>query len=214
MMMRTLAATLMALVASACTAQPGAPYGLIGQPLATAKTSELFTFFNLAQTASGTCGSGRQLEFRPTGAQFHSLAAVEVMTDAQGGVGAMALILGRGFINDPVNGIFAGDIAKSFLGDVSGAQAPSPIAALASEIQAGAASRRTVIAGPAAAPAPAGPASPAYQVFLGQKPSATLAPNGEALGLVNEQQGGKPVLTMLFSRGGAAAACAMGELGS
>jgi hypothetical protein len=214
MMMRTLAAALLAASATACTAQPGAPYGLIGQPLATAQSNELFTFFNLAQTASGTCGSGQQLEFRPTGAQFHSLAAVEVMTDAQGAVGAMALILDRGFINDPVNGVFAGDIAKSFLSDVSGAQAPSPIAALASEIQAGAASRGTVLAGPATAPSPAGPPSPAYQVFLGQKPTGALTPNGEVLGLANLQQAGKPVLTLLFSRSGAAPACAMGELGS
>jgi hypothetical protein len=214
MIIRTVAATLLAFVATACTAQPGLSYGLIGQPLATAKTNELFTFFNLAQTGSGPCGAGQQLEFRPTGAQFHALAAVEAVTDAHGDVAAMALILDRGFVNDPVNGIFAADIAKSFIGDVSSPQTPPPFSNLAKEIQAGAASRGMVISNTAAgATAPPGPPSAAYQVFLGQKPSAILTPNGEALGLANEQQGGKPVLTMQFSRGGAAPACAMGELG-
>ena len=62
-----------ALAAGGVRAQP--PGGLIGQPLAAAKSNELFTFFNLAQTASQPCGGGQALGYRPTGDRFHRLAS-------------------------------------------------------------------------------------------------------------------------------------------
>jgi hypothetical protein len=192
-------------------AQPAG--GLLGQPLAAARSSDLFTFFNLAQTARQPCGDGQAVGFRPTGEQFHLLAAVDVMTDARGDVAAMTLTLDRAFINDPTNGVFARDIAKSFLRDVSGPRAGAGVTGLAEEIESGVSSIRTLIYRSDVAPAkPNGPPSTGYRVFLGDQPSYTLSADGEALTLANEPQSGKAVLRLSFSRGGAVPACAMGKV--
>jgi hypothetical protein len=210
---RAAAAVLVAVVAVGGTVHAQPAGGLLGHPLAAARSNDLFTFFNLAQTASQPCGDGQALGFRPTGEQFHLLAAVDVMTDARGDVAAMTLTLDRAFINDPANGVFARDIAKSFLRDVSGSQAGASVSGLAHEIESGASSSGTVIYRSDVAPAkPNGPPSTGYQVFLGGHQSDALSADGEALTLANEQQSGIAVLRLSFSRGGAVPACAMGKV--
>jgi hypothetical protein len=195
----------------AVQAQPAG--GLLGQPLAAAQSNDLFTFFNLAQTARQPCGDGQALGFRPTGDQFHRLAAVDVTTTAGGDVAAMTLTLDRTFIDDPANGVFARDIAKSFLRDVAGSRAPASVADLAQEIESGVSSSRTVIERGGVAPAkPAGPPSTGYRVFLGDQRSYTLSVDGEALTLANARQSGRAVLRLSFSIGGAVPACAMGAV--
>jgi hypothetical protein len=186
-------------VAGAVRAQPAG--GLIGEPLAVAERNELFTFFNLAETGRQTCGGGELLGFRPTGAQFHALASVSVVTDAKGDIGAMILMLDRSFIDDPANGVFARDIAKSFLRDVSGPSPGAIVARLAAEIEAGAASSGTVIYQSGAAPAPPpGPPSAAYRVFLGGDPSFLAISGGEALGVANGSRQGHPELRLSLAR--------------
>jgi hypothetical protein len=206
------AAALFAAVAgSAVQAQPAG--GLLGRPLAAAQSSEFFTFFNMARTVSQRCGDGQALGFRPTGERFHPLAAVEVMTDAHGDVAAMALVLDRAFIDDPVNGVFASDIAKSFLRDVPGSRTAASIAALADEIETGMSSSGTVVLRSDVSPPKAkGPPSPGYQVYLGARQSYTLTADGDALILANERQEGEPVLRLSLSRAGAAPMCAMGKI--
>jgi hypothetical protein len=210
MKMMMYAVVLFAAVGGAVHAQPAA--GLFGQSLADAQKSGFFTWFNLAQTASQACGGGRALGFRPTGEQFHRLAAVEVVTDAHGAIAAMTLTLDRAFIEDPANGVFARDIAKSFLFDVPGSPTDANVAALAEEIEAGAPSGTVVYRTDAAPPKPEGPPSPGYQVFLGRRASYQLIAGGEALDMINEQQDGQPVLRQSFSRAGVATACPMGEI--
>jgi hypothetical protein len=214
MIARTFTVALFAAVFLAGALQAGPTDGLIGRPLAAAEASELFTFFNLAQTAKLSCGGGRALGFRPTGARFHRLAGVEVVTDAKGAVAAMTLTLDRPFIDDPVNGVFARDLAKSFLGDVPAAAAKAGVVALAGEIEAGmSSSSATVVLRPEASPAaPKGPPSPGYSVFLGNQGSWALKSGGETTSLANGRQGGEAVLRLSLSRGGAAPACAMGAV--
>jgi hypothetical protein len=54
--------------------------------------------------------------FRSSGPSFHSLVEVDVLTDQDGTIRAARIGLDRSFINDPGSGVFARDIAKSFLG--------------------------------------------------------------------------------------------------
>lgn len=203
------AAVLLGVGAMAGAARGEPAGGLLGQSLAAARSNDLFTFFNLAQTSSRPCGDGQALGFRPTGGTFHSLAAVEVLTDAHGTIAAMTLMLDRAFINDPANGVFARDIAKSFLGDVAGPRAGASFAGLTQEIESGLSSGTTIYRSGAAPPAPSGPPSPGYQAFLGALPSARLSAAGAVLDLANVQQAGKGVLRMSFSAGGASPDCAV-----
>jgi len=212
--MRMFTTALFAAVALGGAVQAGPVDGLIGQPLAAVQKSEFFTWFHLGQTARQPCGGGQALGFRPTGEQFHRVAAVEVLTDAHGAVAAMALMLNRTFVDDPVNGIFARDIAKSFLRDAPGSQVGAHVAALADEIQAGTLSSGTVFFhSDVPPPTPNGPPSPGYQVFLGDRESYELTIGGEALTLTNTQQEGNAVLQLSLSMGGGAVpACAMGKV--
>jgi hypothetical protein len=122
-------------------------------------------------------------------------------------------VLDRAFIDDPVNGVFASDIAKSFLRDVPESRTQAGIAALADEIETGMSSSATVVLRSDAAPPRAkGPPSPGYQVYLGARPSHALTADGDALTLANELQEGKPVLRLSLSRAGAAPMCVMGKI--
>jgi hypothetical protein len=112
-------ALIVALLAFAAPA-PARAAGLIGSDLAEArKTSDFFTFFHLTPTAPADAHG--VTAFRPSGPEFRDLVLVTATTDKQGRITAMTLMIRRSFIDDPVNGVFARDIAKSFLGD-----APSP----------------------------------------------------------------------------------------
>jgi hypothetical protein len=183
--------------------------GLVGQPLAAAKASELFTWFHMEQTGERPCGGGRFIGFRPSGEQFRPLASIGVATDARGVVAAMTLTLDRGFIDDPANGVFARDIAKSFLRGAAGSKAPAPIATLADELEAGMASGAIRLHPGAGGPADrSGPPSAGGQVFLGLRPAYALEIGGPALTLANGRQGVAAVLRITLSTSGAASACA------
>ena len=174
------------------------PHGLVGQPAAAAGHSDLFGFFHLAQTDSHRCGPGVTQGFRSTGPQFHRLAAVQVTLDAHGEIAAMTLVLDRAFIDDRSNGVFAKDLAKSFLREASGGGSATH---LAGEIEAGSLAGMTVVSGRPLPAGPKGPPSAAYQVFLGRGPAANAA--AEGLAVVNEKEGGKPVLRISVSHPGA-----------
>lgn len=76
--------------------------------MADARASELFAWFHLEPAE-------RPDRFRPGGAAFHDLAALDVRADGHGRVTGLTLRLARRFIDDPRNGVFARDIMKSFL---------------------------------------------------------------------------------------------------
>jgi hypothetical protein len=97
---------------------PLGAFGSLGDTIDSAKRTDFFTFFNLEQTRASAGDKGRRLLiFQPSGPAFHSLAAVEATTDANGRLLRMQLALARRFLDDPRNAPFAHDIATSFLRD-------------------------------------------------------------------------------------------------
>ena len=191
-----LAVTLAAAMLGQGAVRAAPSHALVGGPVAAIGGSDLFGFFQLAQTDSHRCGGGVTQGFRSTGPQFHRLASVQVTTDTHGGIAAMTLVLDRAFIDDRSNGVFAKDLAKSFLREASG---PGAAGHLAAEIEAGAGAGMTVVSG-RPPPRPPGPPSAAYQVFLGHGPSASVA--AEGLVIANEKENGKPVLRISVSHPG------------
>jgi hypothetical protein len=100
---------------------------------------------------------------RPEGAAFHDLVSIDMETQGVR-LSALVLTISRAMIDDPRNGPFARDIAKSFL--LALAADDAGIARLADEIMhrdVGAA----MIRRGAAPPIPVEP-SPAYRAFAGQ----------------------------------------------
>jgi len=79
--------------------------------------SEFFTWFHLAPVGTPIAVDGSQAwhSFRPTGSAFQALVEVDVLSEADGKIEGASLGLDRSFIDDPRNGVFARDIAKSFM---------------------------------------------------------------------------------------------------
>jgi hypothetical protein len=159
--------------------------GMIGVNLAAVQQgSDFFKFFHLAPT--GPANAPGVVDFRPTG-QFAALVDVAVTVDGADRITAITLTLARSFIDDPANGVFARDIAKSFL---LGAPPPADsqqVRALASDIFSSGTVRGYT------------PQTPAYTVFAGasQAPSvADLASTHFMMG--PSSPGGVPALTISF----------------
>ena len=95
-----------------------------------------FKFFNLTEAGPRTSEGGLNVvTFRPAGGNFRRLVKVNVTVGGDGAVRAMELTVDRSFVEDRANGIFARDVAKSFLrAAVPKADAPK-IGDLANEIE-------------------------------------------------------------------------------
>lgn len=156
--------------------------------LDTEQGSDFFTFFHLGPVGSPTAVAGSQAwhSFRPSGSAFQKLVALDVLTTANESIVAAYLGLDRSFIDDSRNGIFARDIAKSFLSWA--VPKPSPqIANLIANLANLAAARTIVIMRGPAPPPPPADTSGAYNVFLGRQPRAGLSDGGLTLALTNFQ---------------------------
>jgi len=166
-----------------------APGGLIGAELASARqSSDLFTFFHL--TPTGPANARGVTDFRPSGPDFAQLADVAVTVDARGRITAMSLTLARSFIDSPTNGVFARDLAKSFLQAApppADAQQVSPLT-------------NDIIGTQGTSAAPYTPSTEAYAVFAGQNQppvAADLANTHFTMG--PSVSGGAPALTLTFT---------------
>jgi hypothetical protein len=159
-------------LATVVAAQPPVG-GFLGQPLETAKQSAFFGWFHLAQVGSIPAGDGAQvLTFKPTGDKFHELTTVEVTLNPDGTVRRMDLILSRSFIDDPNDGVFARDIAKSFLHDAPSTDDAAAMANLSDEIQYRFTPRTPVLMGPGAhTPDLSAVPSDGYLAFAGERKS-------------------------------------------
>lgn len=148
--------------------------GFVNQPLAEAEKSGFFNWFNLAETAREPAGAGlTKIDFRPTGPTFHDLALVQVTVDLNASVVRIDLVLKRSFIESPGNGIFARDIAKSFILDAPPqTEDQGYLRTLADEIQYTATSSHPIIVGPSYKP-PKLPQPPGagYQTFIDKRKS-------------------------------------------
>jgi len=146
--------------------------GFINQPLAEIQKTDFFNFFNLAETHREAAGGGTQkIVFQPTGEKFHDLAIVTVTINSHSLVQQIDLALKRSFISGR-DGIFAADIAKSFLTAAPPRPDADALTMLANEIQYRARSSQTMIVGPGYKPPPLpDPPTPAYQTYAGERAS-------------------------------------------
>lgn len=154
--------------------------------LPTAMKSGFFQFFNLEASCplvAGDNGTHWQC-FRPSGPKFRALVELDVQTDAQGVIVASQLGIDRGFIDSPRDGVFARDIAKSYLGWAT-PSSPGDIAILAYNIgdmsQAGG---QIIMHQDAAASVPPDTTG-GYAVYLGKTEKVALKGPGFTLDLAN-----------------------------
>jgi len=97
-------------------AQPSPPFpGLLGMPMTEALKTDFFTFFRLVETSRQPAGASTIVTFKPSGADFRQLVTLQATVTDQQLVG-LRLELARKFISGS-QGVFANDIAKSFLAD-------------------------------------------------------------------------------------------------
>jgi hypothetical protein len=168
--------------------QPQAPAGGFGETLEQAKQTGFFKWFMLEQTSESTEGSGKQFVFQPSGDRFHNFARVNVKVDGQGRIVGVELALQREFVDSASIGIYARDIAKSFLQTGVNPQDQESVANLVREIdQLKGSSAPVIIHQDAVKPSPAGPPSDGYEVYLGRREGFQQAlPHGQSLSLENK----------------------------
>jgi hypothetical protein len=86
--------------------------GFIGMNLDEVRQTHFFQWFNLELAVAPD--AARKV-FKPSGAKFHDLVTVSAQIDASQRIAMIELVVARSFIEDPREGMFAADIAKSFL---------------------------------------------------------------------------------------------------
>src|SRR5579883_2028502 len=91
---------------------PASPLGLIGTAIDEIQQSRFFHLFHLEPASQP---NAHTFVYRPASAKFHDKVMVTAHTDATQRVNAIALVLARGFIDHPSEGMAAADIGKSFL---------------------------------------------------------------------------------------------------
>jgi hypothetical protein len=155
-------------------AAPAGPIGdFLNHPLAAAEQNGFFRWFHLAETRREPAVNGDQkIVYQPTGEKFHDLAMVIVTVNASALINRMELMLKRSFIASPRNGIFASDIAKSFVLASLPEDGAAELRTLANEIAHRARSSQPVIVGPGySSPKLPERFSRAYEVYAGVRPS-------------------------------------------
>ena len=156
---------------------------LIGSRLDAAQKTDLFTFFNLTEDGRAPDGAHVRATFKTSAkSPFRPLMRVELQLTGNDAVSAAQVALSREFINSK-NGVFARDLAKSFLKAALTDAQMSAHAGLFDAI------RRP------GSKAPAGPDAAAYAVFLGKSRAATITLDNGELSFVNQAgPDGKPEL--------------------
>jgi hypothetical protein len=112
--------------------------GFLGASLDILRTrNEFFSWFHFEPVGEGEPLTGGVItEFRPSGPAFRPFVALRVTTDQDKRIRTLSLEIARRFIDDPKNGIFAADLAKSFLRNVAAPYDRPVLDELASEIEA------------------------------------------------------------------------------
>jgi hypothetical protein len=156
------------------------------------RKDEFFAWFNLEERSAPSPGGNGRMRyfFHPAGPAFQQFVTLD-LTVARGGeiVGAV-LAIDRDFVEDNRNGVFARDIAKSFLTwtlrhEPSGRARPliDNIASLASS------GAPVIMRADAAPPVPPVDDTGGYAVYLGQRAAAEIALEPLRLALRNRANG-------------------------
>jgi len=177
-----------------------ASFGNLGETLEQAKQTDFFRFFHLEQSQVSKNEGSTVTAFKPSGEKFRPLVTIRVTTDGAGRILALEMAMVRSFIDDPRDGIFARDIAKSFLQAGLPAPRDSETTDLISEIEFQATSTMTIIKRAANEPKPPEKPTPGYLTYLGKQPSYEHRLRDYLLRLVNETEGGAAVLVFSVRR--------------
>lgn len=101
-----------------------------------AKETDFFRWFSLTETGSAKDENGRKVvTFRPESEKFHGLVSLDVVLHEDGTIAVVHLSLARAFVEDEIDGIFARDIAKSFIRAAIPVADESSVTAVANEIE-------------------------------------------------------------------------------
>ncbi len=126
------------LAAAACALfvlAPRAEAG-VGGTLEAAKQTDFFKFFGLVEDGPRSTERGLTVvNFRPRAGQFRQLVSLTVKVAAGDVIREMSLTVERSFVDDRTNGIFARDIAKSFIRAAVPAADGARVNDLANEIE-------------------------------------------------------------------------------
>jgi hypothetical protein len=155
--------------------------------LRTEQGSDFFTFFHLTEVGSPTALDTAHAwhSFRPSGQAFHDLVELDVLVGSDGTISAAFLGLDRSFIDDSRDGVFARDIAKSFL--IWAIRKPSPqINSLINNLGdlSGGSGTLIVMRGPAPARPPPDTTG-GYGVYLGRDQRVSFTDTGATLAFTN-----------------------------
>lgn len=152
-------------------AQPGqvAPVkSLWGESLATAQKSDLFTFFNLARVGQAIpLEAGSQWTFQPKQGPFREFVMVKLTESRDKRIVAAELLLAGSFVTNAKTDVFARDIAKSFVAQLTPTGQSAATRDLVNELWYGAPNQVRV--GGGAAPKLPDPPTAGYQAYLGKR---------------------------------------------
>lgn len=141
---------------------------LWGGSLAAAQKSDLFTFFNLVRTGQGIpLEAGTQWVFLPKQGPFRELVMVKLTESRDKRIVAAELLLAGSFVNEAKTDVFARDIAKSFVSQLTPAGQAAATRDLVNELWYGAPNQVRV--GGGAAPKLPDPPTAGYQAYLGKR---------------------------------------------
>lgn len=179
------------------TFAPHSARARVGDRLEDAKQTDFFRFFNLVEAGATEAEQQRKVFiFRPRAGMFREAVNVTAVVDSAGRILTMKLMLDRAFVDHKQNGIFARDIAKSFLRHAIPLADEREVNDLANEIEfprklEGYEIMRT-------GPDPQLPARPTqgYLVFLGESPLSEQRLKQSLVRLQNSKAGGDEVLTI------------------
>jgi hypothetical protein len=166
-------------------------------PLGEALRTDFFQWFHLAPAERP---DSHTTWFKPSGASFRELVTVTIGTDDTSRIAIVELMLARSFIEDPQQGMFAADIAKSFLGAALAASERAHMQHLIDTIAYGGTYARPILAA-----ATRGQAlqierdSAPYQVWLGRNPRWRRPFETVLLRLENVENGPAPSLKISVS---------------
>ena len=179
------------------TCAPPSAGARVGGRLEDAKQTDFFRFFNLGEAGATEAERRRKVfVFRPKAGIFRDAVTVTAIVDAAGRILKMTLVLDRAFVDHKQNGIFARDIAKSFLRHAIPLTDERAVNDLANEIEfprnlEGYEIMRTG-PDPQLPPRP----TPGYLVFLGEQPLYEQRLKQSLVRLQNSKFGGDAVLTI------------------
>jgi hypothetical protein len=175
---------------AARSGQPSPPFqGLLGMPLAEAPNTDFFTFFHLEETGRQPAGTGTIITFKPGGAQFRELVTLRATVTDQRRIIALRLDLAHRFIAGS-QGVFANDIAKSFLADGPPGADRGALHTMVDEIQSNRNSETAVLSGQPM-PQPPARASDGYLTYLGKRQAYSQTLTVCSLHMENTKESGE-----------------------